>query len=120
MENLKKSEEKGIVELIELDDIRRNKYLNKFVKIICNNGANRIFSLDGAWGSGKTTFIKKIELLINYYSFYENGKKILNNNYINRKLELPEESIKKLEIISENEYYKQIKQMVRSNNLNAI
>lgn len=120
MKKLRELKEKDIVELIELDDICRNKYLNKFVKIICSNGNNHVFSLDGAWGSGKTTFIKKLELLINYYSFYEDGKKISNNNYINKELELSEESIKKLESVSKNKSYEQIKKMVKENNLNAI
>lgn len=120
MKNLKKLQEKDIVHLIEIDDICRNKYLSRFVKIICNNGYNQVFSLDGEWGSGKTTFIKKLELLINYYSFYENGKKISNNNYINKDLELSEESINVLEKISKNEIYKTIKEMVQAHSVNAI
>ena len=120
MKNLKVLKEEDIIHLIENDDINRNKYLSKFIKIICNNGYNTVFSLDGAWGSGKTVFIKKIEMLINYYSFYEAGQKVLSNNYINKKSELSEESIKILEKISENENYKQIKDLVRLNNLNAI
>lgn len=120
MENLKQLKEEDIVKLLEIDDVCRNKYLNKFVNIICNNGNNQVFSLDGAWGSGKTTFVKKLELLINFYSFYENGEKISSNNYISKNTELSEESVKKLETISKNENYKQIKTMVRNTNLNAI
>lgn len=120
MKNFKELTEEDIIHLLEVDDVLRNKYLNKFVKIICNNGYNQIFSLDGAWGSGKTTFVKKLELLINYYSFYENGEKCYNNNYINKNTELSEESVKRLETISKSENYKQIKEMVKTTNLNAI
>ena len=120
MRNIRELKEEDIVQLIEIDDICRNKYLNKFVRILCNNGYNQVFSLDGAWGSGKTTFVKKLELLINFYSFYENGEKIENNNYVSENTELSESSIKKLETISTSENYKQIKEMIRNTNLNAI
>ena len=120
MKNFKELTEEDIIHLLEVDDVLRNKYLNKFVKIICNNGYNQIFSLDGAWGSGKTIFVKKLELLINYYSFYENGEKCYNNNYINKNTELSEDSVKRLETISKSENYKQIKEMVKTTNLNAI
>ena len=60
MRNIRELKEEDIVQLIEIDDICRNKYLNKFVRILCNNGYNQVFSLDGAWGSGKTTFVKKL------------------------------------------------------------
>lgn len=120
MKNLKRLSEENIVHLLEIDDVCRNKYLKKFVKIICNNGYNQVFALDGAWGSGKTTFVKKLELLINFYSFYENGEKIPNNNYISKNTELTEESVQKLDAISKNANYKQIKEMVKNTNLNAI
>ena len=57
MKNFKELTEEDIIHLLEVDDVLRNKYLNKFVKIICNNGYNQIFSLDGAWGSGTTIII---------------------------------------------------------------
>ena len=53
---------KNIIRLLENDDILRNKYLLSFLKIMNNNGKNRIFSLDGNWGSGKTIFVRKLEL----------------------------------------------------------
>ena len=56
----------SIISLLEVDDVNRNKYLLNFLKIINNNGNNRIFSLNGNWGSGKTIFVKKLELLIKY------------------------------------------------------
>ena len=120
MKNLKLITEEDIVNLLEIDDVCRNKYLNKFVKIICNNGYNNFFSLDGAWGSGKTIFVKKLELLINFFSFYENGEKINTNNYISKNTELSEDSVKRLEKISNNGNYKQIKEMVRNTGVNAI
>ena len=109
-----------IVELLECDDIRRNQYLKRFLKILCYNGRNKIISLDGEWGSGKTTFIKKLEFLINYFSFYENGKKISNHNYINNNTKLSESLIKKMELISKNKEYSEIKELVKDINVNAI
>lgn len=109
-----------IVELLECDDIRRNQYLKRFLKILCYNGSNQIISLDGEWGSGKTTFIKKLEFLINYFSFYENGEQISNHNYINNNIELSESLIEKMEKLSQNGEYSEIKQLVRDINVNAI
>ena len=106
--------------MIEIDDIFRNIYLYKFVKILCNNGTNQVFSLDGAWGSGKTTFIKKLEILINYYSFYDEGEQTINSNYINKNFILSEESISILEKFAKTEPYNFIKELVRTNNINAI
>ena len=116
----KKITEEELIRLLEIDDISRNKYLTKFIRIICNNGDNRIFSLDGNWGSGKTVFVKKLELLINYFSFYEEGEKIDNNNQINSSFEIKTESIQKMEILLSNSEYIKIKDMVKESCVNAI
>lgn len=109
-----------LIYLLENDDINRNKYLTKFTRIICNNGDNRIFSLDGGWGSGKTIFVKKLELLINYFSFYEKGKKIDNNNQINNCFELTDVCIKRMEQLINRGDFLNIKNMVRESSINAI
>ena len=109
-----------LLELLENDDLRRNKYLYNFIKIISYNGYNQIISLDGEWGSGKTIFVKKLELLINYFSFYNESKKIDNKNYINKKTELNSEIVDRLSIIGRVEIYKNIKQIVKDTNINAI
>lgn len=67
--------EDEIFELMEKDDINRNAYLIKLLNILNNNGINRIFSLNGRWGTGKTIFIRKFILLANYCSIYVEGKK---------------------------------------------
>ena len=63
-----------ILELIEKDDINRNIYLTKLLTILNDNGFNRIFSLNGRWGTGKTIFIRKFILLVNYCSIYTDGQ----------------------------------------------
>ena len=112
--------EKYLVDLLELDDIGRNKFLSKFVKIIANNGINHFFSLDSDWGSGKTVFVKKLELLINYYSLYENGEKIKETNFISENTELCEQSIQRLEKLSKGEDYQKIKSTIRDADINAV
>lgn len=120
MNDTVKLSETYLINLLELDDIGRNKYLSKFITIISNNGTNRIFSLDSEWGSGKTVFIKKLELLINYYSLYEDGKKIKDDNFISKKTELLDENIEKLEQLSKKEEYQKIKKMVKDVDINAV
>ena len=119
MKNRKITEEE-LIHLLEVDDISRNKYLTKFIRIICNNGDNRIFSLDGSWGSGKTVFVKKLELLINYFSFYEKGEKIKNNNQINSSFEIKIENSQKMEKLLSNGEYLKTKNMVKESCVNAI
>lgn len=63
-----------ILELIVKDDINRNTYLTSLLNILSDNGFNRIFSLNGRWGTGKTIFIRKFILLVNYCSIYANGQ----------------------------------------------
>ena len=71
----------NIIKLLETNDIDRNKYLLKFLKIMKNNSSHQIFSLNGKWGSGKTIFIKKLVTLIRYCSMYNQGKIIIENVY---------------------------------------
>ena len=60
-----------ICDLLENDDINRNSYLTSFLKILDSNGYNRIVSLNGRWGTGKTIFVQKFICLVNYCSTYD-------------------------------------------------
>ena len=56
----------NLLKSLEQDSIERNEYLLRILRILTNYGGNKFFSLDGDWGSGKTYFVKQLDLLINY------------------------------------------------------
>ena len=58
----------NIFESIQKDSLERNKYLPVFYNMLQNSGDIKIFSIDGEWGSGKTFFVKQLQLLINSYN----------------------------------------------------
>lgn len=58
----------NIFESIQRDSLGRNKYLPVFYNMLQNSGDIKIFSIDGEWGSGKTFFVKQLQLLINSYN----------------------------------------------------
>ena len=58
----------NIFESIQKDSLGRNKYLPVFYNMLQNSGDIKIFSIDGEWGSGKTFFVKQLQLLINSYN----------------------------------------------------
>lgn len=116
---MKKIDNDTIINLLKYDDIKRNKYLKQFINIMCHNGDNHIYSLDGEWGSGKTIFINKIVTLINFYSLYENGR-LKSGNYRKNSEEYNKEQITELNGLESNEDYKEIKDMVINNCINAV
>lgn len=110
---------KNIIRLLENDDILRNKYLLSFLKIMNNNGKNRIFSLDGNWGSGKTIFVRKLELLIKYCYMYKNKDIIWENIYSNTE-QLLESDVEKLENLIKKDDYKEFDEIVKDNLINCV
>ena len=52
-----------LLKMIQSDSVGRNKYLNKFIGALNTVDKNTYISIDGGWGSGKTVFMKQIELL---------------------------------------------------------
>lgn len=56
-----------LLKLIRINAINRNELLNTFIQLLNSTNANTYFSIDGRWGSGKTVFIRQLEIL-NYLS----------------------------------------------------
>lgn len=110
---------KNIIRLLENDDISRNKYLLSFLKIMNNNGKNKIFSLNGNWGSGKTIFVRKLETLIKYSYMYKDKQLYWENIYSDSEKFLSED-IEKLENIVKKENYKEFDEIVKENLINCV
>lgn len=62
--NLEPNDE-NLIRTLENDILSRNGELVKFLGIIDNLDGNFFVSLDGEWGSGKTFFIRHLELILN-------------------------------------------------------
>lgn len=110
----------NIIKLLETNDIDRNKYLLKFLKIMKNNSSHQIFSLNGKWGSGKTIFIKKLVTLIRYCSMYNQGKIIRENVYSQDEI-FNEADISNMENILKNSpSYREFNEIVKVDLINCI
>ena len=75
MLNFNRELDDEIVNTLITDTIGRRKKVINFIKLISLMQNNEIIALNGAWGSGKTIFVKQFELLINFINNYnENGE----------------------------------------------
>ena len=55
---------------IEKNNLNRNKKIITLSKMLTNLNDNYIISIDGAWGSGKTFFVKQFKYLLEHISEY--------------------------------------------------
>lgn len=79
----------SIIETLNKNILKRNKKLNQLIKLINTIKNNKIIAIDGEWGSGKTVFVKQLELLsrkpeeLNLEDFdKEELKKFKNNHFV--------------------------------------
>lgn len=109
----------NIISLLEKDDILRNKYLLSFLKIMQNNGRNRLFSLNGRWGSGKTIFIRKLDILIKFFYMYK-GKSLCWENIYSDYDKFNDANIERLNSLLTNDSYKQFNDIVKKQLINCV
>lgn len=55
--------EENLTNSIEKDYLGRNKKLDKLITILNSLNSNVVISIDGNWGTGKTIFVKQLELI---------------------------------------------------------
>ena len=55
--------EDNLTNSIEKDYLGRNKKLDKLITILNILNSNIVISIDGNWGTGKTIFVKHLELI---------------------------------------------------------
>lgn len=55
--------EDNLTNSIEKDYLGRNKKLDKLITILNSLNSNIVISIDGNWGTGKTIFVKQLELI---------------------------------------------------------
>ena len=55
--------EDNLTNSIEKDYLERNKKLDKLITILNSLNSNVVISIDGNWGTGKTIFVKQLELI---------------------------------------------------------
>lgn len=60
---MKTLDQKTISNLLAKNYINRNSQLATFIQLVNTLEGNHILAIDGAWGSGKTVFVKQLDLL---------------------------------------------------------
>ena len=60
---MKELTDKQILEHLRNDTILRNNQLSMLVKLLNSLKENTVLAIDGAWGSGKTVFVKQLLML---------------------------------------------------------
>lgn len=55
--------DKNLKESLENDILDRNKKINKLIELLNGINGNKIISIDGKWGCGKTFFLKQLEYI---------------------------------------------------------
>lgn len=81
MNNYKNETIDKIIESLQKNNIDRNSTVFNFIKMISKIEENEIIAVNGGWGTGKTFFVKQVELLINFVNnIGEDG------NYLNEEL----------------------------------
>ena len=108
-----------IIETLITDSLSRNTMLINFMKMLAANSANEIFAINGNWGTGKTFFVKQLELLINFINNYnETGdykNEHLKTNELNCLKELTEEQKQKLNVFINNKNIRDIFDLNQTN-----
>ena len=60
---MKELTDEQILEHLRNDTILRNNQLSMLVKLLNSLKENTVLAIDGAWGSGKTVFVKQLLML---------------------------------------------------------
>ena len=114
-----------LLDLLESDPINRNQYLKTFIDLIAPCNQNTILAIDGAWGSGKTIYIKQLDLLINYFNDFDKVESKIqpkDSKLITCSNNLTKVDISKLEEVTATKQgiFGSIKESVQSQNINSI
>ena len=78
MKNFNDDSQEAIINSFVNNSIGRRKHVFNLVKLISNITGNQILAINGAWGSGKTYFIKQFELLVNILNNYDENGELIN------------------------------------------
>ena len=112
MKNYNENNNNHIIETLIEDRISRNTVLINFMKMIIANKQTEIIAINGGWGTGKTFFIKHLELLINFINNCdENGhykNEYLKTNKLKCLEELTREQKEKLNIFIDKKNIREI------------
>jgi len=121
----KKTSVENLLITLSSDLIGRNRYLLKLIRLLTHGGGNKFFSLDGEWGTGKTFFVKQLDLLVNYCNSYDDGKIIKENTFTNNSpclIELKEsrQNIVQMEELLKKNTLKDLKAVIQEKSLYSV
>lgn len=73
--------DENVLNSIMYDDLLRTEDINDFISILENIDYNAFISLDGRWGSGKTFFVRQVEMTLKYHNT------VIRENYVDKNYE---------------------------------
>lgn len=80
MQSFNDDSQDAIINSLVTNSINRQKQVFNLIKLIANTIGNQVIAINGAWGSGKTFFIKQFEILLNVLNNYDESGNLLNPN----------------------------------------
>ena len=72
----------NLLRTFELDAIERNVDIYRFINLLNAIEDNCSVALDGAWGSGKTFFVKQTKMILDAYNEFIGSHDDIENNTI--------------------------------------
>lgn len=121
MKNFNDESKENIIKTLIKDPIQRRDAVFNLIKLLDTINDNRIIAINGPWGSGKTFFIKQLELLINFMSNYNSEGKIINPEIKTNKLnKLTKEQINEINKLLQEKKHKDFRDLFVNSSMNCI
>ena len=88
----------NLLQTFELDAIERNVDIYRFINLLNAIEDNCSVALDGAWGSGKTFFVKQTKMILDAYNEFIGSHDDIENNTIRTHFEAMQTGMRRVPI----------------------
>lgn len=88
----------NLLRTFELDAIERNVDIYRFINLLNAIEDNCSVALDGAWGSGKTFFVKQTKMILDAYNEFIGSHDDIENNTIRTHFEAMQTGMRRVPI----------------------
>ena len=89
----------NLLRTFELDAIERNVDIYRFINLLNAIEDNCSVALDGAWGSGKTFFVKQAKMVLDAYNEFIGSHDDIENNTIRTHFEAMQTGMRRVPIV---------------------
>lgn len=88
----------NLLRTFEMDAIERNVDIYRFINLLNAIEDNCSVALDGAWGSGKTFFVKQTKMILDAYNEFIGSHDDIENNTIRTHFEAMQTGMRRVPI----------------------